>query len=93
MGVDDAGTAVYNDTGDDPRCRFCGRRFTTARTHALHLGEAHADELSDADWEAVTNARAAEAADLRRYRLKALIALVVLYFGFLLLYAAVNTGS
>lgn len=76
--------------GDEPvRCAYCGRRFATPRLLALHHGSAHTHAVSDAEWDAVVAAREAEAAELQRLRLRMLMALVLCYFGFLLLYATV----
>lgn len=75
---------------DDPaRCDYCGRRFPTQRLLALHHGSEHTRTVTEPEWEAVVNARAEEAAELRRLRIRMLVALVLCYFGFLLLYATV----
>lgn len=78
-----------HDGGGPPSCPHCGRSFTTARLRTLHLGETHPERLDDSQWDAVADARAAEAADLRRLRLKMAMLLVGLYFGFVVLYALV----
>ena len=78
-----------SDADGAVRCTYCGRRFATPRLRSLHHGSAHTDEVSEAEWEAVVAAREAEASDLRRLRIRMLIALVSCYFGFLLLYATV----
>jgi hypothetical protein len=80
---------------DDPTltpatCPTCGRQFASPRLRALHRGEAHPDRLDDDDWAEVVDARAAESADLRRLRLRMALALVCLYFGFVVLYALVR---
>ncbi|GAB7093108.1 hypothetical protein JCM30237_02600 [Halolamina litorea] len=69
------------------RCRYCGRRFPTERLLALHHGSSHTHEVTDDEWEAVVAAREAEADELRRVRIRMLLALTLCYFGFLLLYA------
>ena len=71
------------------RCEYCGRRFPTDRLLALHHGSEHTRAVTEREWEAVVDARAEEAADLRRLRIRMLVALVLCYFGFLLLYASV----
>lgn len=78
-----------SDADGPARCDYCGRQFATPRLLALHHGSAHTDEVSEAEWDAVVAAREAEAADLRRLRIRMLIALTLCYFGFLLLYATV----
>ncbi|WP_117591526.1 C2H2-type zinc finger protein [Haloprofundus halophilus] len=72
------------------RCRHCGDPFVEERHLALHRGLNHADALSAAEVEAYRDAYAAEEADLKRFRLISLGALVVLYFGFLFVYAVVT---
>jgi hypothetical protein len=71
-------------------CERCGRPFADEGYLALHRGLAHADDLSTAELEAFRDARDREEADLQRFRLIALGALVVLYFGFLMTYAVVT---
>lgn len=71
-------------------CPSCGRRFATARLATLHRGEAHPARLDDDEWAEVAAAREAEATELRRLRLKMGLWLVVLYFGFVVLYALVR---
>lgn len=78
------------DGTDEPvRCRYCGQRFATERLRSLHHGSAHTEAVDDDEWAAVLAARESEAAELRRLRIRMLIALVACYFGFLLLYATV----
>lgn len=67
-------------------CSYCGRRFASERLRSLHHGSEHTQEVSDAEWAAVEEAREAEAAALRSLRLRLLVVLVVLYFGLLLVY-------
>jgi hypothetical protein len=68
-------------------CPYCGERFGRERYRDLHLGQAHADALSAEEAAAHEAAEEAEREELRLFRLKALAALVAVYFGFLLLYA------
>ena len=70
-------------------CPDCGRPFETADYLALHRGLAHADSLSQTDHEAFDDARETEAAAIRRFRLKALGVVVVVYFVLLMVYALV----
>jgi hypothetical protein len=76
----------------DPHvCERCGRPFAAERHLALHRGLAHGVEaLSTAEREAYETAAESETADLRRFRLLALAAVVALYFGFLFTYAVVT---
>jgi hypothetical protein len=68
-------------------CDRCGQPFAAESRLALHRGLAHPDDLTAAEREAFRAARDEEVADLRRFRLLALAALVALYFGFLFAYA------
>ena len=55
----------------------------------LHYGNTHTEAVNDEEWAAVLAARESETDELRRLRIRMLIALVACYFGFLLLYAIV----
>lgn len=70
-------------------CEYCGRPFAREEWLALHRGRAHPGVLADQEVEAFREAYADEEADLRRFRLKALGTLIVLYFGLLMVYAVV----
>ncbi|WP_225935380.1 DUF7410 domain-containing protein [Halobaculum magnesiiphilum] len=98
--VEDAGDATDTPEARDPAadryevppgetafaCPRCGRPFARERHRDLHLGQAHAD-LDDEERTAYEVARDEETDDLRRFRIVSLGMLVVLYFGFLFLYA------
>jgi hypothetical protein len=71
-------------------CERCGQPFADEEYLALHRGLDHAADLSAAERDAFETARESEVADLKRFRLLALAALVALYFGFLLTYAVVT---
>lgn len=75
------------DPADAHDCPYCDRRFAEADWRDLHLGLDHEDALTDAQRDAYERALDAEEAGLRLFRYKAIGALVVIYFGFLLLYA------
>lgn len=68
-------------------CDRCGRPFADPDFLALHRGLAHWADLSETERGAYWDAVETERADLRRFRIVALGGLVVLYFGFLILYA------
>jgi len=74
---------------DAPRCSHCGEPFPTERLRALHRGLEHPDSLDDAERAAFEDAYRGEGDDIRSFRLRALAALVALYFGFLMTYAVV----
>jgi hypothetical protein len=87
MSTDD--TRVPPDTSEHV-CERCGRPFADEKYLALHRGLNHAVDLSAAERDAFESARESEVADLKRFRLLALAALVALYFGFLMTYAVVT---
>ena len=72
------------------RCPYCDRRERTRELLALHVGEAHWDSATDAERYRYREAYSAESEALWRYRLLAVGALVILYFGFLFAYAVVG---
>ena len=86
----------YEDTTvprhDSPprECDYCGHPFPTTDRLVLHKGLEHPQQLDDDEEDAFLSARADEEDELRTLRLKALGALVLLYFGFLMLYAIVT---
>jgi hypothetical protein len=75
--------------GGTHECPYCGRPFADGELLALHRGHSHTEELTAAEQEAFENAYEAEEQEIREYRLKAIGLLVVLYFGFLIVYAAI----
>lgn len=84
------GTETTDSTAESSfRCSYCGRRFATPTLRSLHQGSSHTDELTEAEWATVVDAREAEADELRRLRIRMLIGLTICYFGLLLLYATV----
>ncbi|ELZ00652.1 hypothetical protein [Natrialba asiatica] len=79
------------DATDAPiRCPDCGQPFHTQRLQRLHRGLEHPDELADRERAAVEYAYHEETAAIRRFRLLALGAVLLLYFCTLFLYAAVT---
>jgi len=81
----------YDVPPDAPRhdCERCGAAFASERGLALHRGLRH-DGLTDAERAAYESAREAEDAELRRFRILALGALVLVYFALLFAYALVT---
>ena len=75
---------------DAVECTRCGAAFPSERLRDLHRGLEHYDRLDDDEREAYEAAYLAENDDLRSFRLRALAVLVMLYFGFLMLYAVVT---
>ncbi|ELZ07912.1 MULTISPECIES: hypothetical protein [Natrialba] len=79
------------DASDAPiRCPDCGQPFHTRRLQRLHRGLEHPDELADRERAAVERAHREETAEIRRFRLLALGAVLLLYFCTLFLYAVVT---
>jgi hypothetical protein len=77
--------------GETPAtCDYCGRPFPDGESLTLHRGLAHYGSLTDEEREAFAEAYRAEEPDLRRFRIVALGLLVLIYFGFLMLYAGVT---
>lgn len=70
-------------------CRYCGRPFATEPRLALHRGLDHPGELDDDEAEAFRTAYEDEEEALAAFRLRALGALVLLYFTLLMIYALV----
>ena len=70
-------------------CEHCGDYFADEHLLALHRGQSHRDRLDEAEIDAYREARADERDDVRLFRLKALAALLALYFGFIYVYAFV----
>jgi len=71
-------------------CPHCGRPFVRERQRDLHVGLQHDRVATDEERTAIGRAADAERDELRRFRLKALIVLVVLYFGLLFTYSIVT---
>jgi len=68
-------------------CDHCGAPFAEEELLALHRGIDHADALDEAERDAFEDAYESETEELRLFRLKALGALVLLYFGLLMMYS------
>jgi hypothetical protein len=82
---------TYEVPGDRPvhRCKRCDTPFATAEDRALHRGLAHEGTLTADERAAFAAAREREERALRRFRLQALGAVIVLYFLLLTVYALV----
>jgi len=81
------GTTIPRSDSPAGRCDYCGHPFPTTDRLDLHKGIEHAQQLDDDEEDAFLSARADEEDELRTLRLKALGALVFLYFGLLMMYA------
>lgn len=71
-------------------CPYCDREFPNQDILTHHKGHTHADDLSERERDSVRDALNRETTQLRTYQLQALILLILLYFGFLLVYAVVT---
>jgi len=68
-------------------CPYCGFELTDDKQLRLHLGLEHYAKLTDEEREAFKETYTQEETELNRFRIVALGGLVVLYFGFLVVYA------
>ena len=71
-------------------CPYCGRPFSEEEYRTLHVGLDHHEECTEAELEAFREAYRDETEEIRLFRLKAIGALVLLYFGFLFTYSFVT---
>ncbi len=71
-------------------CAYCGCPFREEEYLALHRGLKHGDQLPEDEVEAFYDTYEEETEELKQFRLKALGVLVMLYFGFLFLYAIIG---
>ena len=70
-------------------CPFCSRPFADAELLRLHEGLDHPDHLGDDERATFERVYDEETDDLRRYQLIAIGAIVLLYFGLLVVYALI----
>jgi len=87
------GPVATADPPDDDRthdCPYCDRPFAREEYRTLHVGLDHPDDCTESEVEAFQAAYREESEELRLFRLKAVGALVVLYFGFLFTYSLVT---
>lgn len=77
------------DDADPVRCPDCGRPFVREDLLVMHRGENHGAILDDEANAEFARVHGAEDEAIRRFRLKAVLALTVLYFVLLMIYALV----
>lgn len=82
--------AVPDSESPAGRCEYCGHPFPTTNRLVLHKGVEHPDRVDSEEEEAFLAARSAEEEELRTLLLKAIGALVLLYFSLLFMYAIVT---
>ncbi len=85
-------TTSVPDGTEATHCPHCERPFSTERLRAIHLGEVHADRLTESERERYEEAIDDEADELFIFHLKVVAAIVVLSLGFTYTYALVWTG-
>lgn len=90
-GTDDLDVLIPADETPEARCPYCERPFRTADLCALHVGEAHPTECTDAERGTYEDAYDAESDALFLFQLKSIAALVVLSLGLTYTYAIVWT--
>ncbi|MFC6975968.1 C2H2-type zinc finger protein [Halomicroarcula sp. GCM10025709] len=86
------GQSVSYDVPDDETpvtCAYCGQPYAREEWLAIHHGWAHPGDLSDEEADAFRAAHDAEETEIREFRLRALGALVAIYFVLLMIYALV----
>jgi len=71
-------------------CPHCDAPFPTDRLRDLHVGHSHLADATDRERTAYEDALDADEDDLRMFQYVALAALVLVYFFFLMTYAAVT---
>lgn len=72
------------------QCPYCGQPFPRSQLLTLHLGLEHEPRLTASERAAFEQAYQAETDDLRLFRLKLLLVLIVIYFGLLFVYAVIT---
>ena len=68
-------------------CDYCEQPFPTDERLVLHKGLQHSTKLDETEWDSYEEARQEEQQTVRLIRLKALVALCLLYFSIPLTYA------
>ncbi|AFK21397.1 DNA-binding protein (plasmid) [Haloferax mediterranei ATCC 33500] len=79
-------TTDTDATRDRHVCETCSEAYPTARLLVLHRGARHPDVLDADEVEAYREAYYEEERELKSFRIRALGVLVLLYFGFLMLF-------
>jgi len=85
--------AVVPEDRTAHRCPYCDRPFASEERVTLHVGLTHYDVCTDAEAEAFEEAYLAETDEIKRYRLKAAAVLILVYFGFLMVYAVFGVAG
>lgn len=89
--AEDLDVLVPEDETPAARCPYCERPFRAVDLCALHMGERHFEDCTDAEREAYAEAYDTESDALFVFQLKSVAALVALSLGFTYTYAIVWT--
>lgn len=84
---------VVSEDATAHRCPYCDRPFAEPDRVTLHVGLTHYDVCTDAEVDAFQSTYTAENEAIKRYRLKAAAVLIVVYFGFLMVYAVFGVAG
>mgnify|MGYP006280736631 FL=1 len=84
-------TTAFAVDDDAERCPYCGRPFATDHLLTLHLGEEHAESMTEAEAERYAAADDQESDDLFIFHIKVLAVLSLITFIFLYSYTFVWT--
>ena len=82
--------ATVPDDASAYRCPYCERAFRSERFRTLHKGLEHPDRIDDDERAAFRETYRDETDEIKRFRLKVLGGLVVLYFLTLFAYMVVT---
>lgn len=82
---------AFTVDGDAEHCPYCGHPFATDHLLSLHLGEVHADSLTEQEQERYAAADDQESDDLFLFHIKVLAVLTLITFVFLYSYTFVWT--
>jgi len=85
-------TVTPDYTVDDEtaeRCPYCGRPLATEHLRTLHVGERHADAMTDAEREAYETASEEESENLFIFHIKVMAIITLVTFIFIYTYTFV----
>jgi hypothetical protein len=71
------------------QCTYCNRPFADEERLALHRGLDHSERIDDEEQAAFEEAYTRKNEAIRQYRIIAIGAIVLLYFGLLIIYALI----
>lgn len=74
------------DDENAKRCPYCGRPLATEHLRTLHVGERHADAMTEAEREAYEEAHDQESDDLFVFHIKVMAIITLVTFVFIYTY-------